>query len=220
MPFRTSGPSRSAPRRLWAIGFFILLTTVGCRPSDEVSKYTAPKDPIDIDLISDDPDEGQPSVRILGAIAEAGKPGEESWYIFKFQSAKPGIMYTPKAIERHKVEFDAFMASLKFPAEGNPTWTLPAGWRAVEVKTGFPRLATFRMRKSETIVDLAISDAKGSLLDNINRWRVQQAGAEAITEAEIDKKCEVKTIDGHKVVIVDVSGPGGQGGMMVPPHGK
>jgi hypothetical protein len=193
-----------------------LIVSAGCKPSEQVSKYTAPRDPVDPETISDEPDEGEAKVRILGAIAPAGQPG--SWYFFKFQPAQMGQSYPPKALERHRADFDAFIRSLKFPADGPPIWTLPAGWKQVEVKSMVSRLATFRMKKSETTVDLAVSEASGSLVENINRWRVQQAGADPITEAEIDTKCQVLTIDGRKVVIVDVSGPGGKGGM--PPFAK
>ena len=216
MPLRIAVPSRDATGRLAII---LLIGLAGCRPAEQISKYTAPKDPVDTDLISDDPAPGEPTVRILGAIAEAGKPGEASYYFFKFQGPKSSDTYFPKAIERYKADFDAFLKSLKFPAGGKPTWTTPPGWRKVELKTALPRLATYRMKKSETVVDFAISELGGNLLDNINRWRAQQAGAEPITEAEIPTKCQVLTIDGHKVIVVDVSGPGGKGGM-VPPFAK
>jgi hypothetical protein len=194
-----------------------LIVSAGCKPAEQVTKYTAPRDPVDLDTISDEPDEGEAKVRILGAIAPAGRPG--SWYFFKFQPAQMGQTYSPKALERHKADFDAFIRSLKFPPDGPPTWTLPAGWKPVEVRSSIStRLATFRMKKSETIVDLAVSEASGPLVDNINRWRVQQAGADPITEADIDTKCQVLTVDSRNVVIVDVSGPGGKGGM--PPFAK
>ena len=197
-----------------------LIVLAGCTPAEQVSKYTAPKDPVDVDSISDEPEAGEPKVRILGAIAQAGKPGDNNWYFFKFQGLSSNDTYPPKAIERHKAEFDAFVKSLKFPETGPPTWTVPTGWRKVEPKTALPRIATYRMKKSETAVDLAISEARGGLLDNINRWRDLQAGAAPITEAEIETKTQVLTIDGRKVYIVDVSGPGGKGGGMMPPFAK
>ena len=217
MPLRIHGPSHTALRRLTVVCLLALLA--GCRPAEQVTKYTAPKDPPDTDHISDQPDEGEPSVRILGAIVPAGKPGEESWYFFKFQPPKSGDTYPPKAIDRHAADFDAFIKSLKFNAEGPPSWTVPAGWRAVDVQTQFKRIATFRMKKSETVVDLAVTVTSGQLLANINRWREQQAGIEPVTEAEIETKNKVLTVDGRKAIVVDVSGPGGKGGMM-PPHAK
>jgi hypothetical protein len=215
MPLRFA-VSSPAVRRLAMLSLFVLL---GCGPAERVSKYTAPKDPIDTDSISDEPDPGEPTVRILGAIAQAGRPGEQSWYFFKFQPPKSSETYTPKALERHQADFEAFLQSLKFPAEGTPTWTLPSGWRTAEVKTQIPRIATLRMKKSETVVDLAISEARGSLIENINRWRNLQAGIDPITEAEIESKHRVLMIDGRKVIVVDVRGPGGKGGMM-PPFAK
>ncbi len=150
-------------------------------------------------------------MRILAAIAPAGKPGEDSWYFFKMQSK-------PKAIERHAAAFDEFIKSLKFNENGPPSWTLPAGWREVGSQ-GKERIATFRMKKSETPVELSVTQFGGTLIENINRWRAQQAGAEPITQAEIDTKCRTLTVDGRKIVIVDVSGPGGKGGMK-PPFAK
>ena len=124
----------------------------------------------------------------------------------------------PKAVERHAAAFDEFIRSLKFSPDGPPSWTLPAGWKEVGTQ-GKDRIATIRMKKSETTVELAVTRFGGPLLANINRWRVEQAGVESITEAEIETKCRVLTVDGRKVVVVDVSGPGGKGGMM-PPFAK
>jgi len=218
MRLRTLGPSRPALRRLTAFFVAGLFVLAGCRPAEQVTRYTAPKEPPDPDLISDEPGENEPAVRILGAIAPAGKPGEESWYFFKFQPARMGETYTPKAIERHAADFDAFIRSLKFNPDGPPSWIVPPGWREVTVSTQFKRIATFRMKKSETVVDLAVTQATGKLIENVNRWRVQQAGVEPITEDEIKTKCRVLTVDGREVVVVDVSGPGGKGGM--PPFAK
>ena len=205
MPLRIQGPSRPAR---W-LGAVLLTALAGCEPAEQVTRYTAPKEPVDTDLISDQPEEGEPRVRILGAIAPAGK---DDWYFFKIGPTKP------KAVERHADAFDAFIRSLKFPPDGPPVWTVPAGWREVGTQSR-DRIATFRMKKSETPVELAVTRFGGSLLDNINRWREQQAGAAPITEAEIETKCRVLTVDGRRVVVVDVSGPGGKGGMM-PPFAK
>jgi hypothetical protein len=210
MLLRMHAPSRPAvARRLTAALALLALGLAGCQPTPGVSKYTAPKDPPDTDLISDEPAEGEPAVRILGAVAPASdKP--DDWYFFKTQSK-------PNAIERHAADFDAFIRSLKFSPDGPPSWTLPAGWREVGSQ-GKDRIATLRMKKSETAVELAVTRFGGPLLDNINRWR-EQVGADPIAAAEIETKCRVLTVDGRRVVVVDVSGPGGKGGM-VPPFAK
>jgi hypothetical protein len=75
------------------------------------------------------------------------------------------------------------------------------------------------MKSDDTTVDLAVSEARGELLANINRWR-GQAGVKPITAADIDTRCRVLTVDGRRVVVVDVSGPGGKGGGMMPPFAK
>src|SRR5688500_12175342 len=100
MPVPTPGPSRPARRRRTVILLIGLAALAGCRPADRVSQYTAPKDPTDPDLVSDEPGPGEHPVRVLGAIAPAGKPGEDSWYVFKFQGPKSTDLYPPKAIER------------------------------------------------------------------------------------------------------------------------
>jgi hypothetical protein len=204
MLLRMPGPLRPAVARRLAVAL-ALAALAGCSPTPGVSKYTAPKDPPD----SDQPADGEPAVRILGAIAPAG-PADD-WFFFKMQSK-------PKAIARHAADFDAFIRSLKFSPDGPPAWTLPAGWREVGTQ-GKERIATFKMKTSETPVELSVTRFGGKLLENINRWRAQQAGADPITEAEIDTKCKVLTVDGRRVVVVDVSGPGGKGGMM-PPFAK
>src|SRR5829696_934996 len=212
MPLRTIGPLRPAR---W-LGVALLAVLAGCKPAADVTKYTAPKDPADTDQASDEPAEGEPKVRILGAIAPAADKADD-WYFFKFQGRQMGQTYPPRAIERHAAEFDAFLKSLKFRPDGPPTWTVPAGWRAVGTQTQ-DRVVTFAMKKSETPVELAVTRFGGNLLDNINRWR-GQAGADPITEAEIETKCRVLTVDGRRVVVVDVSGPGGKGGGK-PPFAK
>jgi len=197
------------------LGVVLAVALAGCTPAEHVSKYTAPKDPNDKDVAAEEPPAGEAKVRILGAIAPAG----DEWYFFKFQGPKSTDTYPPKLIEPHAAEFDAFLQSLKFPANGPPTWTLPAGWEAVRVQSMIPRIATFRMKSGDATVDLAVSQARGELLANINRWR-GQAGVGPIDAADIETKCRVLTVDGRRVVVVDVSGPGGKGGGMMPPFAK
>jgi hypothetical protein len=209
MRLRFPGISRPTLRRLAVVSLSAL--AVGCRPAEQITKYTAPKDPPDVDLISDAPGEDENKRRILGAIVSTGKP--DDWFFFKTDSK-------PKAVERHVAEFDQFIQSLKFNNDARPAWTVPKGWREVSVESQIKRIATLRMKKSETVVDLAISQASGKLLENINRWRELQAGIAPITEAEIESKCRVLMVDGRKVYVVDVSGPGAKGGGMMPPFAK
>lgn len=213
MRLRIHAPSRPAVAR--RLGVVLAVALVGCTPAEQVSRYTAPKDPNDKDVAPEAPPAGEAKVRILGAIAPAG----DAWYFFKFQGPNSSDTYAPKLIEPHAAEFDSFLQSLKFPPNGPPTWTLPAGWEQVTVESAIPRIATFRMKSGDATVDLAVSEARGELLANINRWR-GQAGVKPITETDIETKCRVLTVDGRRVVVVDVSGPGGKGGAMMPPFAK
>ena len=183
---------------------------VGCKPPEQISKYTAPKDPLDLEAVSDEPGPGEPKVRILAAIAPVGDAKANDWYFFKIQTV-------PKAGERHAKEFDEFLKSLKFAANGPPAWKLPEGWR--EAANRPERIATIRMKKSQTTVELTVTRFGGDLLANINRWRHLQAGLDEIKAEEIDTACRILTIDGRKVIVVDVSGPGGKAGTM-PPFAK
>ena len=205
MRLRFPGIPRPTPRWLAVVSLSAL--AVGCGPAGQIAKYTAPKDPPDVDLISDVPREGENKRRILGAIVSTGKP--DDWFFFKIDSK-------PKAVERHVAEFDQFIQSLKFSNDAPPKWTVPKGWSEKTVESQIKRIATLRMKKSETVVDLAISQASGKLLENINRWRELQAGIAPITEAEIETKCRVLMVDRRKVYVVDVSGPGAKGGGMMP----
>ena len=196
-------PGFPRPTLRWLAVVSLSALAVGCRPAEQITKYTAPKDPPDIELISDAVGDDENMRRILGAIVSTGKP--DDWFFFKIDSK-------PKAVERHVAEFEQFIQSLKFANDTPPKWTVPKGWREVTVESQIKRIATLRMKKSETVVDLAISQASGKLLENINRWRELQAGIGPITEAEIETKCRVLMVDGRKVYVVDVSGPGAKGG--------
>ena len=126
MRLRTTGWSRPAVAR--RLGAVLVLALAGCTPAEQVSKYTAPKDPNEKDAAADEAPAGEAKVRILGAMAPAGdKP--DDWYVFKFQGLKSTDTYPPKLVAPHAAEFDVFLRSLKFPANGPPTWTCRPGGR-------------------------------------------------------------------------------------------
>jgi len=209
----------SRPAVVRRLGIVVALALAGCGPTEHVSKYTAPKDPQEKPAaIDEQTPAGEDRVRILGAMAPASdKP--DDWYVFKFQGLKSSDTYPPKLIEPHTAEFETFLKSLKFPADGPPTWTVPPGWEEVTVQSAMPRVTTFRMKSGDATADLAISRTGGNLLANVNRWR-GQAGVGPIEEADVETKCRVLTVDGRRVVVVDASGPGGKGGGMTPPFAK
>src|SRR5262245_341780 len=93
-----------------------VLLAAGCRPQDEIARYTQPKpELIDPTLVKAAAEEQQ----MLGAIILVDKAG---WF-FKLTGAKAQV--APLADQ-----FESFVKDLKFegrPAE--PKWKLPPGWK-------------------------------------------------------------------------------------------
>lgn len=100
------------------------------------------------------------------------------------------------------------------PATGTPQWTPPAHWQAGGQRP--MRLASFAIpNPAGDPADLSISalgGAAGGLLANINRWRQQQLGLPAATEADLATLAEKLTMDGSEATLVDFTGTGGFAG--------
>lgn len=193
----------------------------GCDSKPPIRSYTVPKyqeeaeeyNPADSDV----PEPGTPKFRVLAALAPATAMGND-WFFFKLRPAGGGVSaaLSPKAAARHEADFRDFLASLKFTDGKNPTWTVPAGWKLDKPQQG--RIATFKMKKSDTLVELTVTRFGGSLLDNVNRWRTNDAGVNPLTELELPKETEVITsADGKKITLVSVLGDGPKGDPKQPP---
>jgi hypothetical protein len=117
-------------------------------------------------------------------------------------------------------------------AETKPSWTLPAGWK--ELPGSEFRFATIQLAESSADgkpLEIAVSSAGGSVLDNVNRWR-GQVGLKNIAEDELAKTTEGIKVGDHAgtfVRLVGTSSSGGMGGgpfapfagrAAVPPVGK
>jgi hypothetical protein len=96
------------------------------------------------------------------------------------------------------------------PATDVPQWTPPAHWKAGGQRP--MRLATFEVPGgSGQVADLSISALGGSaggLLANLNRWRTQQLGLPAATEADLPKITSQVPVNGGSATVVDFSGEG------------
>jgi hypothetical protein len=96
------------------------------------------------------------------------------------------------------------------PATDVPKWDPPAHWKAGGQRP--MRLATFEVPGGGgQVADLSISALGGSaggLLANFNRWRTQQLGLSAATEADLPKICSQVPITGGTATVVDFSGEG------------
>jgi hypothetical protein len=159
-------------------------------------------------------DSPEPKVRLLGAII----PHEnDTWFV--------KLVGPLDAIAAEKDSFDTFLASLRFKDDAKEplTWTLPAGWKTGEGKTG--RYATLHVGKGAgdkpmelTIFKFGKEPEARSVTANVNRWRKNDLGLRGVGAAEIPDLVTEKPIGADKVpaTLVDMVGPGGTGGMRPP----
>ena len=86
-------------------------------------------------------------------------------------------------------------------------WEVPAGWQ--ESLPGPPLLARFEIRgdggQAQVTVSALPQDA-GGLLANVNRWRVQQLGLSAASEANLSQLITALDVMGGKAMLLDMSG--------------
>jgi hypothetical protein len=193
----------------WLVSGLFLFASAGCRPGDEISRVTEPRD----DFGKREAAKGNPAAeakiptRLLAVIAPA--PEGQSWF-FK-------LMGPAELVGRQESAFDAFVSSIKFTDQQDKqvTWVLPEGWREGPKKP--IRYATILPCPEDDTVELAVTLFGGGLLENVNRWRVQQLGLEAVKQDQLDTVCrEVQTIQGKKVMRVDLSGMAPKGPVMPP----
>jgi hypothetical protein len=163
-------------------------------------------------------DAPEAKVRLLGAII----PHEnDTWFV--------KLVGPLEIIGAEKEAFDTFIDSFHFKDDAKEplTWTLPAGWKTAEAKTG--RYATLHVGKGAgdkplelTIFKFGKEAEARSVTANVNRWRKNDLGLRAVGAAELPDLVTEKAIgtdkDGKAVpaTLVDMAGPGGTGGMRPP----
>jgi hypothetical protein len=183
----------------------LLACLVGCRPQEQIAKYTVPKP----DLINPVSTSAPPHAAaaapqaILGAIIPVGK---QSWF-FKLTG-------DPAAVEPQREAFLEFVKSVTFASSDKPSWTLPEGWK--ERPGSEFRFATIQLPLSAADgkpLEIAVSSAGGTVLDNVNRWR----GQVGLKRIELDELASTTTRfqaserDGTLVVLVGTAVGGGMG---------
>jgi hypothetical protein len=174
-------PAPIRPR--WAALLAVALCAAGCqRESDEITSYDAPRDP-------------PRGVRMLGAVIPRG---DTNWF---FKMVGPNA-----AVSEQVGPFEALVKSAKFPAGGQPIeFQPPAGW--VREPGGASRFATLRVPGPGKGLEVSVSQAGGTLLDNVNRWR-RQIGLEPVTEGQLGEIArDVTMADGTPAKLVDMIGP-------------
>lgn len=88
------------------------------------------------------------------------------------------------------------------------SWKLPAGWE--EVPPGQMRVASFNIKgpngKVADVSVVPLGGMAGGDLANVNRWRVQQLGLDAVTSDELKKSAERIEIGGRPADLYDLAG--------------
>jgi hypothetical protein len=171
--------------------------SAGCQQDDiqryQVAKPEPPRAPGRADAAPGE----KGDLRMLAAILPQG---ERLWFV--------KLMGSAAAVAPHAEAFDQFIRSVRFT--GSPdrpmTWTVPEGWRE-EPGKGF-RYATLRMGPKDAELELTVSTAGGSLLDNINRWR-GQIGLGPVGASELGQVVKDVQVQGVQAKVIDMTGPGG-----------
>lgn len=192
------------PVRPVAVGLAaaVVLLSAGCKPDDGIRTYTVPKQAT---AKGDAPPDGQSDkVRMRVAVVPTG---DGYFWAVRF-------LATPAVVEQYSADFDALVNSLRLPATSHerPTYTVPAGWRegtAPSKMAADLRVVTLHTGPKEKPVEMYMSTpVKDDLLGNVNRWREQFVGLRKINEAELKGQVQERTVDGRKVTLVDLRGPG------------
>jgi hypothetical protein len=147
--------------------------------------------------------EEQKQYRTLAAMVPADTGGKEGahWWFFKM-SGKAEL------IAKYEADFDKLIATVRSSSnEAEPvSWELPSGWQRTEGSA--MRFATLKPLSGE--VEVAVSQAGGSVVSNAQRWWGHLWGAdkaEEITPVNLDTVVQRQIVKGRLILRVDMSGP-------------
>jgi len=153
---------------------------------------------------------GEPTDRTLGAIV----PVQQQGWFFKLTGPQA-------AVGAKADEFSTFVKSVKFGADGKPSWTLPAGWQ--ERPGSQIRFATLvlpgegkPLEVSVTVLPNTTPDPVEYVLININRWRGQLSLPPITREQLASDTTQIPLAEGT-ATMVNLLGKATGGGMATPP---
>ena len=167
-------------------------------------------------------------IAILGGIAPAGNGSE--WWFFKMTGPVEMIR-----AERPNFEAFIKSLQFNPLAETDWKWQVPAGWNESFSLPGGGRIATFRTHQNiETYFppasgvlgaagglhllmrvedlyglyfpELTVSLARGSLIDNVNRWRTQ-VGLANLLPSDLNRYMRLVPVEHAVVFVVEMAGP-------------
>lgn len=90
-----------------------------------------------------------------------------------------------------------------------PSYELPPGWRPLRPKVNaFVRqLLSFEVGEGDKIAKITATPARGDLLSNVNRWRREDLGLPATTEADMKRDLKELKLAGVPAYYVDLHSP-------------
>lgn len=167
---------------------------IGCQESEGIREYAAPKDAV----AKMAPAAKAGPTRILAAII----PRQDATWFVK-------LMGPVAQLEKQGDVFQKLVQSFKFEKPEAPTFETPTGWTPGEPNS--QRFATLKLPAELGALEATIiklGPQAGSNLDNINRWR-GQVGLSPVDEKELATTTKEIEVAGSKVIVLDVTGPGG-----------
>ncbi len=203
-------------QRAWPWLGVCLLVSAGCSPPEEVRTYTAKREtPTPTPLPTPAPEapaavaDGTDKSRMLGVIIPVGP--NDSRYI-KFSGAIDRVTAT-------EAKFNEFVASVRLTnAKAIPTYKVPTGWTENPPRQFVAK--SFMVGPFEKPQVTLSDEIQGTLLANVNRWRVE-VGLKEVTEAELPSSVTEITLGDTKAYRIDFRGPAVPGaGRMGAPPGK
>lgn len=207
-------------QRAWPWLGVCLFVSAGCSPPEEVRTYTAKREtPTPTPLPPPAPEAPAPAAdgtdksRMLGVIIPVGP--DDSRYI-KFSGAIDRVTAT-------EAKFDEFVASVRLTnPRAIPTYKVPAGWTENPPRQYVPK--SFMVGTLDKLQVTLSDEIQGSLLANVNRWRVE-VGLKEVTAADLPNSVTEITLGDTKAYRIDFRGPAvpsapGAGRMRGPPVAK
>jgi len=176
-----------------------VLFATGCRPQDEIARYTVPKpELIDPTLVKAATEEQQ----MLGAIVLVDKAG---WF-FKLTGAKQQVSALAEP-------FLLFVKDVTFEGSpAQPKWKVPAGWK--ERPGNDIRFATLSIPADGKALELTVTtlelgdvEAQRYILDNVNRWR-RQLGLAELKANELASETITSKVGDYPATFVNIVGTG------------
>jgi hypothetical protein len=206
--------------RLTMLLVLSLAVVVGCQKREEITRYTVAKplplaplannSPHAAGAIPDQPPSGEPTDRTLAAIVPLVPQG---WF---FKLTGP-----TRAIATHEEAFTNFLKSVRFPSDGNPTWTLPEGWQ--QQAGNQIRYATLLIPADGKPLELSVTALPNSggdddeyVLVNVNRWR-GQLRLPPIEKEQLSGESTKIALDGATATLVNLVGHAAPNTMGRPP---